>query len=60
MSEGDGEANYAYYCLHKLKILPSQFASMDRYEKAFIIASIDLKIEADKKEAARAKKAGKK
>lgn len=32
---------------------------MDRYEKAFIIASIDLKIEADKKEAARAKKAGK-
>lgn len=30
---------------------------MDRYEKAFIIASIDIKIESEKKEAARAKKA---
>lgn len=39
----------AYYCLHKLKILPSQFINLDRYEKAFIMASIEMKIEQDKK-----------
>lgn len=33
---------------------------MDRYEKAFIIAAIDIKIETDKKEQAKARKAGKK
>lgn len=43
-------ANYAYYCLHKLKITPRQFDEMDKYEKAFVIASIDIKAEADKKE----------
>ena len=48
-------ANYAYYCLHKLRITPRQFEEMDRYEKAFIIASIDIKIENEKKEAKKAK-----
>ena len=43
-------ANYAYYCLHKLRITPRQFDEMDKYEKAFIIASIDIKTEADKEE----------
>jgi hypothetical protein len=33
---------------------------MDRYEKAFVMASIDIKIEAEKKEAAKSKKASKK
>ena len=33
-------ANYAFYCLHKLKITPRQFDEMDRYEKAFIIPGI--------------------
>jgi hypothetical protein len=40
--------------------MPSQFAEMNRYEKAFIIASIDIKIETEKKEQAKLKKAGKK
>ena len=43
-------SNYAYYCLHKLKITPRQFDEMDKYEKAFVIASIQLKAEADKEE----------
>lgn len=47
--------NYAYYALHKLNILPSQFADMPMREKAVVIAFIDLKIEAEKKEAAKQK-----
>lgn len=43
-------ANYAYYCLHKLRITPRQFDEMDIYEKAFIIASIDIKAEAEKEQ----------
>jgi hypothetical protein len=31
-------------------MLPSQFVNLDPYEKAFIIASIDIKAENDKKE----------
>ena len=42
------EYNYAYYCLHKLKIRPSEFAEMDIYEKAFIMDCIDLKIKREK------------
>lgn len=56
MKEGDRDANYAYYCLHKFRMLPSQFAALERREKAFIIAAIDLKIEADKKEQAKMRK----
>ena len=51
------EYNYAYYCLHKLKIRPSEFAEMDIYEKAFIMACIDIKI---KKEKEAKRKAGRK
>lgn len=50
IEEGDGEANYAYYALLKLHILPSVFLDMDEQEKAFVIASIELKAEHDKKE----------
>ncbi len=49
-------ANYAYYCLHKLKILPSVFVDMEQEEKASIIAFIDVKLENDKKEAKKARK----
>ncbi|NEZ50278.1 hypothetical protein FDB54_11710 [Clostridium botulinum] len=49
MKGGDGEANYAYYALHKLKILPSTLVKMTRKEKAFIYASIDLYVEEEKK-----------
>ena len=48
-------ANYAFYCLHKLKITPRQFEEMDMYEKAFIIASIDIRVESEKKEAKKTK-----
>ena len=43
-------ANYAYYCLHKLRITPRQFDEMDKYEKAFIIASIDIKSDKEKEQ----------
>ena len=48
-------ANFAYYCLHKLRITPRQFEERDMYEKAFIIASIDIRLENEKKEMKKAK-----
>lgn len=49
-------ANYAYYCLHKFRITPRQFDEMDKYEKAFIIASIDIRLENEKEEMKKAKR----
>jgi hypothetical protein len=40
--------------------LPSQFLALDRREKAFVIASMQIKTEKDKKEAAEVKKRAKK
>ena len=40
-------ANYAYYALHKLRIRPREFEEMDNYEKAFIIAAINVKCDAE-------------
>jgi hypothetical protein len=37
--------------LHKLHLLPSQFIALDTQEKAFVIASINIKMEAEKAEA---------
>ena len=45
------EADIAYYCLHKLH----EFLSLDRYEKAVVIAAVELKLEKDKKEAQKAR-----
>lgn len=56
MEEGDSEANYAYYALHKLKIRPKDFVEMDKYEKAVVIAYIDIKIDSDKKQASKLKR----
>lgn len=53
--EGDSDANYAHYALQKLHILPSQFVELDAYEKAFVIASINLRIENEKKQAKKIK-----
>lgn len=53
----------AYYCLHKLKKWPSEYDSLPKYEKAFVIAAVSKKLEADKKaedEAKRNSKKGKK
>ena len=60
MEEVDGEANYAYYALLKLHILPSVFLEMDEEEKAFVIASIKRKLESDKKERKKAESKSKK
>lgn len=48
-------AGMAHFCLQKLHILPSVFLNLDEQEKAFVIASIQLKIEADKKAAEKVK-----
>ena len=42
------EANVAYYCLH-------EFLELDRYERAFVIAAVMIKLKNDKKEAKKAK-----
>jgi len=54
--EGDADANYAYYALHELKILPGQYMSLSREERAFIMAAIDVRVEKERKEQARAKR----
>ena len=53
-------ANYAYFALHKLRIRPSEFDEMDKYEKAFVIACIDIKWEHDKEQEKEMKKAKRK
>ena len=53
-------ANYAYYCFHKLKLLPSQFDALPKREKAMVIAMIKVRIESEEKENAKLKKASKK
>lgn len=56
--EGDGESIYAHYALHKLRMLPSEFARLPLHEKAFIMASIDIRIK-DEKEAINKARGGK-
>lgn len=53
--EGDAEANYAHFALQKLHILPSTFANMEMNEKAFVVASIRIRVEDEKKEAKKLK-----
>lgn len=43
-------ANFAFYALHKLRIKPSEFLEMDDYEKAFVIASIQIRNEEEEKQ----------
>ncbi len=38
-----------YYCLHNLKMKPSEYLAMDDNEKAFLIAAIDIKIGKDER-----------
>ena len=45
----------AHFALQKLYILPSVLASMDDKEKAFVYASIQVRIDQEKKEAAKIK-----
>lgn len=50
------EANIAYYCLHKLHKWPHEYLDLDIQEQAYVVASIQMKLERDKKEAKKAKK----
>ena len=52
-------ASIAHYCLHKLHMLPSHFLELEE-DKAFVIASVTLKVEKERKEAERIKRKGKK
>lgn len=45
----DGEAVYAHYALHRLKILPGVLMNLPDWERAFIYASIDEQIANEKK-----------
>lgn len=47
---------YAHFALQRLRIRPKEFFEMDRKEKAFIIASIDIRVKEEEKEAKRAKR----
>lgn len=51
------EANVAYYCLRRLHKWPHEFLKLSRYEKAFVIASVEIKLQNDKKAAKEAQKA---
>ena len=42
---------YAHFALQRLRILPSTLEAMEQRERAFIYASIDLRIEEEKKQA---------
>lgn len=48
--EVDGEAVYSHYALHRFNMRPREFLEMDRKEKAFVIASIKVQIEKEKRE----------
>lgn len=52
------EANIAYYCLHKFHKWPHEFMELDRYEKAFIIAAVQIKVEQDQKESKKIRSKG--
>lgn len=39
-----------HYALQKLHILPSQYAAMSKAEKALVMASIELRVKAEKKQ----------
>ena len=41
--------NYTHFALQKLHILPTVLEAMSQRERAFIYASIDLRIEEEKK-----------
>ena len=46
--QGDPELNYAHFALQRLRILPSDLNNMSQRERAFIYASIDLRVEEEK------------
>jgi len=51
------DANIAHYCLHKLRKFPHEYLALPSKEKAFVIASIQIKLEHEKKAEKALKKA---
>lgn len=51
--DGDPEANYAHFCLQKFGWEPSKFLDLPAKERAFVIASIDARCEAERKQNAK-------
>lgn len=49
-------ANFAYYALHKLHIRPMEWLDMEEEEKAFIIASIEIRGKAEEEERKKAER----
>ena len=47
---------YAHYCLQKLHRFPHEFIELPFKEKAFVIASIDIRIENEKEQQGKLKK----
>ena len=50
------DANVAYYCLHKLKILPHVYERLPKREKAFICAAIKIRSDEENKQNKQVKK----
>lgn len=44
-------ANYCHYALHNFSLLPGKFLALPRAERAFIIASIDEYLKAERVQA---------
>ncbi|AWV35944.1 hypothetical protein CD191_26865 [Paenibacillus odorifer] len=55
MNEGDSEANFAYYALHELRILPHELMKLSSRERAAIYAMIAVRVEKEKRDQARSK-----
>jgi len=53
--EGDSDSVYAHYCLQKLHILPHEYLNLSFKEKAFVIASIQKRVDDEKEEASKIK-----
>lgn len=53
--DGDPEASFAHFCLQKFGWEPSKFLALPIKERAFVIASIDIRCEAERKKEAELK-----
>lgn len=53
--EGDADANYAYYALHKFHKWPHEYMALSRQERAFVMAAVNERVEKEKKDAAKVK-----
>jgi hypothetical protein len=51
--QGDPEANLCHFALQKLHMFPHEILNLPDREKAFVYASIQVRIEQEKKEAAK-------